>query len=109
MRVLPILGVAAILVTGCGTEQKTADNAPASGSAQTAQAKAYPIDWCVVSGEKLGSMGDPVVKNYQGREVKFCCKYCVAEFDKTPAAFIARLDSAAAGLIHQPTSEGHGG
>lgn len=98
-----------VLLAGCGTEQKTAETAPASGTATTAQVKAYPIDWCIVSGEKLGAMGDPVVKNYQGREVKFCCKFCVEEFEKNQAAYIAKIDSAAAGQIHQPTAEGHGG
>ncbi len=32
----------------------------------------YTLDTCPVSGEKLGSMGDPSVKMYDGREVRFC-------------------------------------
>jgi hypothetical protein len=54
-------------------------------------------------------MGDPVVKNYQGREVKFCCKHCIEEFEKTPALYLARIDSAATGLLKPPAGEGHGG
>lgn len=54
----------------------------------------YPIDVCIVSGEKLGSMGDPIVHDYEGREVKFCCKNCVATFEKEPAKYLEALDKA---------------
>ena len=30
----------------------------------------YLLDVCVVSGEKLGSMGEPIVKVYDGREIR---------------------------------------
>lgn len=92
-----------LLCAACGTEQKTAEQAPAGGT-QSANVKAYPVDWCIVSGEKLGSMGDPVIKTYQGQEVKFCCKFCIEEFEKTPALYLAKIDSAATGLLKQPTS-----
>jgi hypothetical protein len=45
----------------------------------------------VVSGEKLGSMGDPVVFVHVGQEIKLCCKSCRADFDKEPAKFLAKL------------------
>jgi hypothetical protein len=57
--------------------------------------KPYPLSTCVVSGEKLGSMGDPVVFIHQGREVKFCCSNCEKEFKADPAKFIKKLDEAA--------------
>jgi YHS domain-containing protein len=62
----------------------------------------YPIDWCIVSGEKLGEMGPAVEYNYNGRTIKFCCKNCVKIFEKEPARYLAKLDSAAAGLIKSP-------
>jgi len=113
--------VIGVLLWGCGqkTEQQAAPASQSKAVQQTAQtaqpaqttpdaAKAYPINWCVVSGEELGQMGDPVVYNYQGRTIKFCCKNCVKIFEKAPARYMARLDSAAAGLIKQPATEEKG-
>jgi hypothetical protein len=51
----------------------------------------YPLDYCLVSGEKLGEMGPPVVKVHDGQEFKFCCKSCVKDFDKDPAKWHAKL------------------
>ena len=63
--------------------------------AKPAEAKAtpYPLDTCIVSGEKLGKMGDPVVKVIDGREVKFCCNGCVKKFTKDQPKFFAALDA----------------
>ncbi len=57
-----------------------------------AAAARYPLEKCIVTGEKLGEMGDPVVKNYDGREVKFCCKMCVKGFEKDQAKWMKKLD-----------------
>lgn len=54
-------------------------------------AKPYPLDTCVVSGEKLDSMGEPFVITYEGTEVRFCCDSCVPEFKKDPAKYLAKL------------------
>lgn len=59
--------------------------------AGTAGAKPYPFDVCIVSGNKLGSMGTPVTKVHQGQEVKFCCRPCVEDFDADPDKFMAKL------------------
>jgi len=52
----------------------------------------YTLDTCAISGEKLGSMGDAIVKVYNGREVKFCCSMCVPKFEKNLKASFADLD-----------------
>ena len=52
---------------------------------------AYPLTTCVVSGEKLGEMGPPVVINYKGTEVRFCCNGCVKKFHADPAKYLAKL------------------
>ncbi len=55
----------------------------------------YPLATCPITGEKLGSMGEPVVKVYDGvggREVRFCCKSCPPKFEKDLAASFAKLD-----------------
>ena len=59
----------------------------------------YPLDVCVVSDEKLGSMGDSPkyiyrVKGQPDRLVMFCCEGCEEDFLKAPAKHLAKLDSA---------------
>jgi len=80
-----LMSVALLLLTGCQ------DSAPSASSSTSAAPKAYPLDVCIVSGEKLGSMGEPIVVVHQGQEVKFCCKSCKPDFEKEPAKFIAKL------------------
>lgn len=53
--------------------------------------KSYTSDTCVVSGNRLGSMGDPVTKVYGNQEVKFCCKPCVAKYEKNPERYAKNL------------------
>lgn len=59
-----------------------------------AKTESYPLGTCVVSGEKLGGMGDPVVHNYKNRIVKFCCGNCIATFEKDPDKYLAMIDAA---------------
>lgn len=57
-------------------------------------AKPYTLTTCLVSDEKLGEMGKPVVFVHKGQEVKLCCKDCRDEFDKDPAKFLKKLEGA---------------
>ena len=57
---------------------------------------AYPLTTCVVSGEKLDEMGKPIIMNYQGTEVRFCCKDCITKFQTNPAHYLAKLKIAPA-------------
>ena len=56
--------------------------------------KPYPLKTCVVSGEGLDSMGKPFVFVYEGQEVKMCCKHCKKDFDKEPANYMKKIQSA---------------
>ena len=56
----------------------------------------YPLTTCVVSGEKLGDMGEPYIMQHEGREVRFCCKKCRKDFLKDPAKYLKMIDDAAA-------------
>ncbi len=58
------------------------------------QKASYPMDTCLVSGEPLGDMGEPVDFLYGTRLVRLCCDGCQKGFDKDPAAAIAKLDKA---------------
>jgi len=77
-----------LLLTGC--EEKKAAAAPAAASDN------YPLKVCVVSGEPLGSMGEPAAITYEGTTVKFCCSGCEEDFRKEPATYLAKLTSAPA-------------
>jgi hypothetical protein len=56
--------------------------------------KPYPLDVCVVSGEKLGEMGKPVILQHDGREVRLCCPACIDKFKQDPAKYLKKLDEA---------------
>lgn len=60
------------------------------------QAKDYPLTVCPVSGEKLGSMGDPIERVVGGRLVRLCCKGCLKKLAKDPLKFTAQVDAARA-------------
>ncbi len=76
----------ALLSISC-TKEKTAE----TGATADAVATAYPLDVCLVSGEKLGSMGDPVVIVHEGREIKFCCDKCIPKFKENPEKYLSKL------------------
>ena len=67
--------------------------APFAGLAADSK-KPYPLKTCVVSGEKLDSMGTPYVYTYKDREIKFCCKDCVKDFKKDPAKYVKKIEAA---------------
>jgi len=84
--------LAAMLLASCCT-------APLAGFAadtNTVKLKPYTLKTCVVSGDKLGEMGDPFVYAYKGREIKFCCKNCLKDFNKNPAKYLKMIDEAEA-------------
>ena len=59
-------------------------------------AKPYPLDKCLVSGEKIGADKDmkPHVFTVDGQEVKLCCKSCLKDFNKDKAKFMAQIAEA---------------
>jgi YHS domain-containing protein len=89
-KYLPILALAALISAGA-----TYADAPTSAPAPAGK-KTYPVDHCVVSGEKLGSMGTPFVLSYEGRDIPFCCKGCKKDFLKEPAKYVKAFDEAVA-------------
>ena len=67
-----------------------------AGCANTSsqQAKAYPLQTCIVSDEKLDGHGEPYVFVYNGQQIKMCCEDCLAEFKKDPAKYLAKIQEA---------------
>jgi hypothetical protein len=90
MKIILIpLTVIAFAAVSCGRqESSTAASASESG------VEPYPLATCLVSGEELGSMGDPIIIIHEGQEMKFCCDSCVPKFKKDPAKFLSKLDHA---------------
>jgi hypothetical protein len=63
--------------------------------------KSYPLDVCVTSDEKLGSMGKSPEYIYRvdgkpDRLVVFCCEGCEEDFMKEPSKYLAKIDAAKA-------------
>lgn len=89
---LVLTALAAVLI-GCDKKDPAAPKteAPKSGADAKTAAKPYPLDVCIVAGEKLGSMGKPHVIVHEGQEIKFCCSGCEPDFKKEPAKFLAKL------------------
>lgn len=73
-----------------------------AADAPVAQTKPYPLKTCLITGATLGGMGDPIVKIYDGQEIKFCCGACPKSFEKDPAKYIAEMNKQAAALSAAP-------
>ena len=89
LLVIPLLALLAgapALLTSCGT--------PGAEHSTQVAARPYPLNYCLVSGDKIGEMGDPVKTVYKGQEFKFCCKDCVKDFNKDPDKFMKKLAEA---------------
>ena len=89
-----------------GKKEETAEKQPEPGK-QIAEEKAnqgkeerkkkkpipYPLETCIVTGNELGSMGDPVTFNHEDREIKVCCKPCEKKYLKDPARYLVNLET----------------
>jgi YHS domain-containing protein len=98
---LSLAVVASLSVTlgGCASRQ---DKSSASSSSATT--KPYTLSTCIVSDEELGTMGKPVVYNYNGQEIKFCCSGCEDDFKKDPEKYLKKL--AAKSATTKPATAG---
>lgn len=57
----------------------------------------YTLGVCAVAGEELGD--DAVVREYDGREVRFCCEKCVAKYEASPDEYNAKIDEKVAARL----------
>ncbi len=53
----------------------------------------YPLATCPVSGLTLGSKGEPIVMIHDGREVRFCSKSCIREFQSDVKGYLQKIDN----------------
>lgn len=85
-------GLAAWVLAGCsdnGHDHSGHDHGPAP-----AAVKAYPLDTCVVSGEKVGEMGEPRRFVHGDQEIKLCCPGCEKDFRKDPDRYLKTIAEA---------------
>ena len=94
-RVLLVcLLVWACIQAGCG-QSGIEPSQVKSNTAPDTTIQAYPLEVCIVSGEKLGSMGEAAVYNHAGQYVKFCCESCIDDFKNNPQQYLAKLEPGA--------------
>ncbi len=86
MEKIFLLSLAAVAFTLAASAQSANDES------EKRTGDSWTLGTCPVSGEKLGSMGEPVVKVYDGREVRFCCAGCVPRFEADPASYLSKAD-----------------
>ncbi len=79
---LLLSALAAFSLSACSTTSTT------TGGPRT---KPYPLKTCIVTDNDLYSMGTPSSRVYNGQEIKVCCRPCIAEFEKAPAQYLAKL------------------
>lgn len=60
---------------------------------QSEPTKEVAAKMCPVSGEELGSMGEPVKVSHEGHEVKLCCQDCIKQFESDPTKYLAKLST----------------
>lgn len=91
--ICPLFIAAMVAATAAFVSARPAEP-PANAKADATAVKGdpYPLNTCPVSGQKLGSMGKPVVKEYDGREVRFCCAACIDGFEKNKAEMFKKID-----------------
>lgn len=58
---------------------------------QIAAAKPYKLETCIMSGEELGSMGDPIMLLVGDQQIKLCCDSCLDDLKADPAKALAKL------------------
>lgn len=98
----------ALVASGCATNAASNNTARENGQppsenavAQPEQAQEtargdkgllpYPLDTCIVTDNKLGSMGDPVTLVHGNQEVKICCSPCESQFRSDPELYLTKL------------------
>lgn len=70
------------------------------------QKENYPLETCPISGQKLGSMGDPVDMVIANRLVRLCCGGCNGKVIANPAEVLGQVDAAWQASHAKPRAEG---
>ena len=82
LSTIALITATSLITVSCG-DKKDGETTEKTEQAE-AKVTPYTLDYCVVSGEKLGSMGEAHVFVYQGQQIKQCCDNCEPKFRKDP-------------------------
>jgi hypothetical protein len=83
-------GATTLAVVGCKTDgHHDADSQVSSGSSSS---KSYPFNKCLVTDEAFEN-GKTYTFVRNGQEIKLCCKDCLADFNKDPDKYLAKLNA----------------
>jgi UDP-N-acetylmuramyl pentapeptide synthase len=89
-----LAGAASFALVGCKTDgHDHSGHAHEAPAAADTSAKPYPLDKCVVSGEAF-EHGKPYTFVHNGQQIKLCCKDCLADFNKDPEKYMAKINAA---------------
>ncbi len=89
LSTIVLITATSIFTVSCG--DKKAEESTTNTEQTETKAKPYPLDHCVVSGEKLGSMGEAHVFVYEGQQIKQCCDNCEPKFRKDPEKYLKKI------------------
>ncbi|QDU69155.1 hypothetical protein [Engelhardtia mirabilis] len=91
-----LLGASALFAQSAPQAQEEAPEraAPAQAEEAAPRVDAYTVTACPISGKALGSMGEPIVLELDGRAVQLCCRGCVGPANADPAGTAAKVDAA---------------
>jgi hypothetical protein len=78
------------LVEAAQTKKET--TAKAATKVAATSGEAYPLAACAVSGRPLDVKGTQTIKLVDGREIRTCCKGCMAAYEKNRAKYEPRLN-----------------
>jgi len=93
---LALLALTPIALAEEASETASAKSDKGAKNAEAWDGDPYLLDFCPVTGQKLGSMGDPAVVEVDGREVRLCCAGCESQLRADPAGVLEKADQAIA-------------
>ena len=106
---ISLAAVSGLVLTAVFLTVLPASRADDTNSTASSKPVPYPLDTCVVSGDKLGGdMGPPIVFIYSNgvvnQEIKFCCPDCKPKFLKDPDKYMKIIRDAEAAQNKQATN-----
>lgn len=96
LSIAGLLSGAVVFGTACksSSDDHSGHNHGSVGaSASTAAAKPYSLKTCIVTDEAFDH-GAPYTFVHNGQEIKMCCDGCKPDFEKNPAKYLKKLESA---------------
>jgi hypothetical protein len=95
----PVVG--AVVLAAAFAAVSSISRANGTNSVAASKPVPYPLDTCIISGDKLGGdMGEPIVfvytNNGANQEIKFCCPMCKPKFLADPDKYMKIIHDAEA-------------